>query len=200
MAAAVVVAYPCTDDHVAVEVIKVGDFLAVIGLVTPVDAVACHAVVEVAHAEGGEEAHQLERRIVARLRDHALVALAVAAHKGGQRVGMLVDAFEEAWCDDEERAGAVVGIAIALLVYLHEVLVVVRQTGQFDLLEDEGAAGVVQHSVGRNGTNATVDMCILLAPAYLLVVEDAGGDDESFLHDAVQLSRRHPPSTFTFHL
>ena len=188
MAAAVVVAYPCTDDHIVVEVIKVGDFLAVIGLVAPVDAVALHTLVEVAHAKGGEEAHQLEWRIVACLRDHALVALAVTADEGGQRVGMLVDAFEETRCDNEKRASAVVGVAVALLVYLHEVLVVVRQTGQFDLFEDEGAAGVVQHGVGRNGTNATVDMCILLAPANLLVVEDAGGDDEAFLHDAVEFA------------
>ncbi len=65
MTACVIVAYPHTDKHVALQQrSQIADFLPVIGLVGPVDAIARHALVEVTHAEGGEESHQFDWRVV----------------------------------------------------------------------------------------------------------------------------------------
>ena len=143
MATLVVVANPDANPHLALQTFgEVGDLLLVVGLFLPLRVVATGAdqplgresVVEVAHTEGGEEAHQLDGRPIEERRDEilpqvadagldALVFLAVAPEEEGQRVGVVVDAVKEIgaevrvdFWDDEDRACAVVGIAVAALV------------------------------------------------------------------------------------
>ena len=96
MATAVVVANPDANPHFALKIGgEVGDFLFVVGFVLPVEAVNLYTVVELTHAEGGEEAHQFDRRPVHERRNavllqetdavlDALVAFAVAPDEKGE--------------------------------------------------------------------------------------------------------------------
>ena len=61
VASTVVVANPDTNPHLALqEMGYVGDLLFVVGFVLPVKTVDFYTVVELPHAEGGEEAHQFD--------------------------------------------------------------------------------------------------------------------------------------------
>ena len=67
-------------------------------------------------------------------------------------------------------------------------LVVTWQPWQIDSLEYKGASGIVENGVVWYVFNAAVDMGVLLAPAQLLVVEDAGGDNQPLFLDAVKFA------------
>ena len=69
---------------------------------------------------------------------------------------MVVDTIEEGFVrivsvsldgDDKHRTCAVIGITVALLAQLNEMLVVSGEGGQFDVFEDNGTSGIVQHGV-----------------------------------------------------
>ena len=185
MASTVVVANPDAYPHLALQQVgNIGDFLFVVGFVLPVEAVNLYAVVELPHAEGGEEAHQLDGRPVHERGDavllqgadailDALIVLAVAPDEEGETVGVVVDAVEEVGAevlactgDDEYGARAVVGVAVAALVQFDEGLVVAGQFWEADAFEGEGAAGVVEHTVvGGVLPVVSVDMVVKAAPA-----------------------------------
>ncbi len=64
-------------------------------------------------------------------------------------------------------------------------LVVFWQYRKVKPLEGQGASGIVKHRVEGD---AVAHMCILGTPMQLYVVEDARGDHEAILHDAVKLT------------
>ena len=122
--------------------------------------------------------------------------LSVATNEDGERVGMVVYTVKKSFFgiksilygNYKDRAGAVVGVAVALLVNLYKMLVVVWQVGQFGAFKNQCATGVVENGVVGDVFNAAVDMRVLLAPANLLVVEYSGGDYQTLFFDSVEVA------------